>query len=95
MQDGCGKVAWLESNNFVGSSHTGGDFIFLKPDLNWPYFTISNTLESHIINLKPQNSKICTRNEVNRDRDLFMYTHIYMYYKNSKFALFLCLASVV
>ena len=55
MRDGSGKVAWLESNHFVGSSPTGGDFFFLKSDLNWPYFTISNTLESHIIsNLKTQ-----------------------------------------
>ena len=88
MRDGSWKVAWLESNHFVGSSPTGGDIFFLKSDLNWPYFTISNILESHIINLKPQNSKICTRNEGNRDRDLFMYTYIYMYFKNSKFAPF-------
>ena len=54
MRDGSGKVAWLESNHFVGSSPTGGDIFFLKSDLNWPYFTISNILESHIINLKPQ-----------------------------------------
>ena len=55
MRDGSGKVAWLESNHLVGSSPTGGDFFFLKSDLKWPYFTISNILESHIINLKPQN----------------------------------------
>ena len=42
MRDGSGKVAWLESNHFVGSSPTGGDILFLKSDLNWPYFTISN-----------------------------------------------------
>ena len=47
MQDGSRKVACLESNHFVGSSPTGGDF-FLKSDLNWPYFTISNILESLI-----------------------------------------------
>ena len=28
MQDGSGKVAWLESNHFVGSSPTGGDIFF-------------------------------------------------------------------
>ena len=44
-----------KGNHFVGSSPTGGDIFFLKSDLNWPYFTISNILESHIINLKPQN----------------------------------------
>ena len=48
MRDGSGKVACLESNHFVGSSPTGGDIFFLKSDLNWPYFTISNILESLI-----------------------------------------------
>ena len=48
MRDGSGKVACLESNHFVGSSLTGGDIFFLKSDLNWPYFTISNILESLI-----------------------------------------------
>ena len=48
MVEGSGKVACLESNHFVGSSPTGGDIFFLKSDLNWPYFTISNILESLI-----------------------------------------------
>ena len=63
MRDGSGKVAWLESNHFVGSSPTGGDIFFLKSDLNWPYFTISNILESLIkiseVRETP-NSKNCT-----------------------------------
>ena len=54
MRDGSGKVACLESNHFVGSSPTGGDIFFLKYDLNWPYFTIHNILESHIINFRGQ-----------------------------------------
>ena len=54
MVDRSGKVAKLESNHFVGSSPTRGDISFLKSDLNWPYFTISNILESHIINLRGQ-----------------------------------------
>ena len=48
MRDGSGKVACLKSNHFVGSSPTGGGIFFLKSDLNWPYFTISNILESLI-----------------------------------------------
>ena len=63
----------------MGSSPSQGDIFFQKSDLNWPFFTHSNTLESHIIlrgqrSRKPQNSKVCARNEGNRDRDLFMYT---------------------
>ena len=53
MRDGSGKVACLESNHFVGSSPTGGGIFFQKSDLNWPYFTISNILESQG-NLKTQ-----------------------------------------
>ena len=53
MRDGSGKVACLKSNHFVGLSPTGGGIFFLKSDLNWPYFTISNILESQG-NLKTQ-----------------------------------------
>ena len=43
----------------MGSSPSQGDIFFQKSDLNWPFFTHSNTLESHIIlrgqeNLKTQ-----------------------------------------
>ena len=49
MVEGSGKVACLESNHFVGSR-----YFFLKSDLNWPFFTHSNTLESYVINLRGQ-----------------------------------------
>ena len=54
---------------FVGSSPTQGDFFFMKSDIKWAFFTYSNNLEIHVINLW----EICTRNEKNRNRDLFMY----------------------
>ena len=57
MRDGSGKVACLESNHFVGSSPTRGDFFFLKSDLNWPFFSHSNTLESHVIKEGQENLK--------------------------------------
>ena len=34
-------------------SKVGGIF-FLKSDLNWPLFTYSNTLESHVVNFRGQ-----------------------------------------
>ena len=49
-------------------------FFFMKSDIKWAFFTYSNTLEIHVINLW----EICTRNEQNRDRDLFMY---YIHFK--------------
>ena len=45
----CAKVI-----TFVGSIPNQGDFFFLKSDLNWPFFTYSDTLESHVINLRGQ-----------------------------------------
>ena len=55
--EGSGKVALLESNHFVGSSPTRGDIFFLKSDLNWPFFTHSNALESHVIKKGQENLK--------------------------------------
>ena len=54
MRDGSGKVAWLESNHFVGSSPTGGDIFFWNLILIGLFFTYSHTLESRVINLRGQ-----------------------------------------
>ena len=59
---------------FVGSSPTQGDFFSWNLILNGLFCTYSNTLEIHVINLW----EICTRNEQNRDRDLFMFVR-YIY----------------
>ena len=57
MVEGSGKVACLESNHFVGSSPTREDIFFLKCDLNWPFFTHSNRLESYVIKEGQENLK--------------------------------------
>ena len=46
----------------------------MKSDIKWTFFTYSNTLEIHVINLL----EICTRNEQNLDRDQFMH---YIHFK--------------
>ena len=57
MVGGSGKVAWLKSNHFVGLSPTRGDIFFLNSDLNLPFFTHYNTLESHVIKEGQENLK--------------------------------------
>ena len=58
MVEGSGKVAWLESNHFVGSSPTRGDiFFFWNLILICLFFTHSNTLESYAIKEGQENLK--------------------------------------
>ena len=83
----------------MGSSPTGGDFFFLKSDLNWPYFTISNILESHIINLRGQGN-LKTQKFVQEMREIaiaiYLCTHTYTCsLKSQKFASHSSQASVV
>ena len=64
----------------MGSSPTGGDIFFLKSDLNWPFFTYSNTLESHVINLRGQEN-LKTQKFVQEMREIaiaiYLFTHTY------------------
>ena len=77
MRDGSGKVAQLESNHFVGSSPTIGDIFFLKSDLNWPFFTHSNTLESHVIKEGQENIKNQKFVQEMREIAIYLCTHTY------------------
>ena len=68
------------------------EIFFLKSDLNWPYFTISNILESHIINLRGQGN-LKTQKFVQEMREIliaiYLCTRTYICtLKTQKFALF-------
>ena len=66
---------------FVVSSPSQGDISFQKSDLNWPFFTHSNTLVSHIILRGQENLK--TQKFVQEMRviviTIYFCTHTYMY----------------
>ena len=77
---------------FVGSSLSQGDIFFLKSDLNWPFFTYCNILESHVINLRGQENlktqKLYKKWWKSRSQSIYVHINVNVHFKKAKNWLF-------